>query len=132
MRRAILSLLLLAGAPAWADLQRVGLHLGTVHHGQGFEDFNPGAYAVWDGGATLGAYRNSEGAPSAYLGWTWEAGPLGLTAMAVTGYRRAPVLPGLIPSLCVPLAGGLGARVSLILAPEKRARAVHFSVEYDL
>lgn len=132
MRAAIVSALLLACAPAWADLSRVGLHLGTVHRGQGFEDFNPGAYAVWSSGATLGAYRNSEGRPSTYVGWTWEAGPLAMTAIAVTGYRRAPVTPGLIPSVRVPLGRGFGARASLLLPPEKPARAVHFSVEVDL
>ena len=133
MKAAILAALIAASSAAWADVDRVGIHLGTKHApGSGYQDFNPGAYIVWQSGATLGAYRNSEGAGSVYAGWTWERGPFGLSAFAVTGYRRGAVVPGLVPSVRLPLGEKTGARISYILAPEKRDRAVHLSVEFDL
>lgn len=133
MKAAIIAAIVAAASvTAWADVDRIGVHLGTVHNGAGFEDVNPGMYVVWDNGATVGAYRNSEGAGSAYAGWTWGKGLVSLTAMAVTGYQRAPIVPGLVPSIRVPLGDRSAARVSFILAPEKRARAVHFSMEFKL
>jgi hypothetical protein len=131
--RLLLAVGALASSPAWADVERIGIHLGTKHaQGTKYENLNPGAYIVWQSGATVGAYRNSEGAGSAYAGWTWGKGPLSVTAMAVTGYKRAPIVPGLVPSVRIPITDKSAARVSFILAPEKKERAVHFSMEFKL
>jgi hypothetical protein len=132
MRKPIIAALLAVSAPAWADVDRIGLHLGTVHQGDGFNNVNPGVYAVWSNGATVGTYFNSERRQTAYVGWTWDRGPFALTAAALTGYQRAPVVPGLIPSVRIPLGERSAARVSFILAPEKQGRAVHLSWEWSL
>jgi hypothetical protein len=133
MRKTIiLAALISASVPALADVERIGVHLGTVHQVDGFNNVNPGVYAVWQGGATVGTYYNSERNQTAYIGWTWDRGPFAITAAALTGYKRAPVVPGLIPSVRVPIGDRAAARVSFILAPEKQGRAVHISMEWAL
>lgn len=115
----------------------LGLHLATVHSASGFCNVNPGAYAVWAGGFTVGAYRNSECAKvSAYTGWTWQTeGRLraGVTAGLITGYRRAPVMPLLVPSLSFDLSPSTTVRLSFVPKIEKGgANALHFSLEFPL
>lgn len=81
----------------------IGLHLATAHFSPGYESFNPGVYAVCDapvvGPVVAGAYRNSEGRGSAYVGKVFALGQMQIVVGAVTGYQRQPVLPLLVPSL---------------------------------
>ena len=115
----------------------IGLHLATVHSVSGFCNINPGAYAVWEGGFTVGAYRNSECEKvSAYAGWTWQTeGRLraGVTAGLITGYRRAPVMPLLVPSVSFYISPSTTVRLSFLPKVEKGgANALHYSVEFPL
>ena len=104
----------------------IGLHLGTYHFdaSKGYNDFNPGAYVVCDGW-TAGAYRNSERKPSLYVGKTFRYG-VDITIGAVTGYKRAPLTPLLVPSYKLEN----GARLSLLLPAEKGGGGVHLSWEF--
>jgi len=77
-------------------------------------------------GATVGAFRNSIGRNSGYAGWTWQAGPFGLTAGAITGYPRAKVLPLLVPSYRL----ASGVRISVVPNPFGAA-ALHLSLEHQ-
>lgn len=113
-------------------IAKIGLHLGTVHNSKVFNDFNPGVYAVLENGVTAGTYFNSERKQTFYAGKTWSAGSFAVSAVALTGYRRAPLVPGLIPSVSLPVGERVEARASLILTPEKASRAVHFSLEFAL
>lgn len=114
----------------------MGVHLTTAHLGDagapaaGYNSANPGLYARWDSGLTLGAYYNSMRRPSAYAGWTWSdsADRFALTAGAVTGYEHA-VDPLLVPSVRLGITDEASLRVALLLAP-KASPAVHFSVEW--
>ena len=115
----------------------VGLHLATVHSASGFCNVNPGAYAVWEGGFTVGTYRNSECEKvSAYAGWTWQTeGRLraGLTAGLVTGYRRSPVMPLLVPSIAFDLSPSTTVRLTYVPKVEKGgAHALHVALEFPL
>ena len=115
----------------------IGLHLGTLHSQRGLCDVNPGAYAVWRSGFTAGAYKNSECQKvSLYSGWTCQTtGPVrvGLTAGLITGYRQAPVLPLLVPSLTVDVSLTTAVRATFVPKIEKRGtNALHFSIEFSL
>jgi hypothetical protein len=104
-----------------------GAHLVSFHKpGSHMETVTPGAYVLHiPTGATLGAYRNSEGKLSAYAGVTLERGPWQLTVGAVTGYNKRAVLPMLAPSYKF----DNGMRVSLIPNPFGHS-AIHVSKEF--
>lgn len=107
----------------------LGIHLGTYHfdRNRGYEEFNPGAYVRCDN-ITAGAYRNSEGKPSVYAGYTgrpFASIPLDVTVGGVTGYRRSTVVPLLVPSVRIG-----DARLSLLLPLEKGGGGVHLSWEF--
>ena len=113
----------------------IGFHMVTAHSKPGFCNVNPGVYAVWANGLTLGAYRNSECERlSAYAGWSWQTEGrfrAGLSAGLVTGYRRAAVQPFLLPSVAFDVTPTVTARATFIPKVEKRgAAALHFSVEF--
>lgn len=119
--------------------QRLGLHLASWHSAPGFEARNPGVYAVWANGATLGTYHNSERAQSVYAGWTWRSAELlprthaALTAGVVTGYLARPVMPLLVPSLGVRVAERTTVRLTWLPRVEKAgAHALHLSLEFAL
>lgn len=110
----------------------IGAHTVTWHSRAGFCNVNPGAYAIWGNGATLGAYRNSECHNSLYAGHTWhkDAGPwrLALTGGGVTGYSAYKVTPMLLPSAAI-------GPVRLFYIPRLRksgAHAFHLAVEWRL
>lgn len=107
----------------------LGLHLLSAHVSPGYETVTPGAYVQCPSGLTAGAYRNSLGRPSVYAGHTWHRGPFALSAIALTGYPLAPIVPALVPSVAFKLTQHTSARASLVLAP-KGGSAVHFSWEY--
>lgn len=107
----------------------LGLHLASAHVTPGFQNVNPGAYVQCQNGLTAGAYRNSVNRPSLYLGHTWHRGPFALSAVAITGYPLAPIVPALVPSVAIKLTQTTKARVSLLLAP-KGGTAAHLSIEW--
>jgi hypothetical protein len=118
-------------APA-APAATLGLHLASVHLPQrSFNNFNPGVYYRSDAGWTGGAYFNSLERVTAYAGYTWQRGPLGLTAGVATGYDRA-VQPILVPSLIVATIGDVSARIAYIPRVEKRieSHVLHLMLEY--
>lgn len=112
--------------------ERIGAHLATWHSAPGFCNLNPGVYAMWPGGVTVGAYRNSECHASAYVGRTWSTSgrlSVAVTAGAVTGYSR-PIVPLLLPSAALAISDGAVLRLTFIPKVEKRGTAgVHLSLE---
>ena len=116
----------------------VGVHIASKHssYAQQWNDDNHGLYARWANGATVGAFRNSEHATSAYVGWSkdWplvKRVDVGLLLGLVTGYQRADVLPLAVPSVRLAATKNLGIRASLIVNPDKAgAHAVHLSAEW--
>ena len=126
-RLAILVALALAGA---AHADTVGFHIGSQHFpAKQYNNFNPGAYYIHSSGATIGTYYNSERRQSVYAGWTWDYGPWRLQAGAITGYRRAAVLPLIAPSVSL----GYGFRLTVLPKVERRGSAVvHLTWEMKL
>jgi hypothetical protein len=83
----------------------VGVHLVSYHAekggssdpgDQGWNNKNPGLYARWGNGLTVGAYRNSLYRNSAYLGWTFSDSidRFAITLGAVSGYDKITDGPG--------------------------------------
>jgi hypothetical protein len=118
--------------------ETIGLHLGSKHssYKQDWNDANFGVYARWGNGITLGTLRNSERAQSYYAGWTgdWSLTKridAGLTLGLITGYKRAPVLPMVVPSLRLAVTENLGLRTSYIFNPDRQgAHVLHISAEW--
>jgi hypothetical protein len=116
----------------------VGLHLVSKHSNNNadWENTNPGLYAVWSNGATVGTYHNSMRRQSVYAGWSgnWpitQRVSAGITLGAITGYSR-PVLPLIVPSLRVGITDHAALRLSFIVNPLKNsAHAVHVSAEWS-
>lgn len=158
---AILCGLVCGGAQALDLPDVVGLHLVSVHSdsgkaaagSRGWNNANPGIYARWDNGFTLGGYRNSLFRDSYYAGWTFtdRADRFALTAGVVTGYDKVTsgpgdrqevrcadtcrtvnlknvVLPMLVPSVRLPLTQKVSVRLALLLAPRQPA-ALHLAIE---
>jgi len=123
VRAAWLALALLA--PVAQAQTTWGVHMLSAHTGGGFRSVTPGLYFRAADGLTAGVYANSEGGRSAYVGQTWKSGPWALTVGAVTGYRRAKVLPMLAPSYRF----ASGARLSVIPNPWG-STALHLSWEH--
>lgn len=126
-RLAIMVALALAGA---AHADTLGFHIGSQHFpAKDYNNFNPGAYYIHSSGATIGTYYNSERRQSVYAGWTWDYGPWRLQAGAITGYRRAAVLPLIAPSVSL----GYGFRLTVLPKVERRgSAAVHLTWEMKL
>jgi len=118
--------------------ETVGLHLASKHssYKQQWNDANVGVYARWGNGITLGTMRNSERTQSYYAGWTGDWAltkriDAGLTLGLITGYKRAKVLPMVVPSLRLAVTENLGLRTSYIFNPDKGgAHALHISAEW--
>jgi hypothetical protein len=144
MKALILLAALVVSAPAHAlDLEltaptTAGLHIASVHSRGGFCNFNPGAYARWEGGFTIGAYRNSECRASPYGGWTWKTRTLyqlsgALTVGVVLGYKRADVLPLAVPSVAIHLDYRTAVRFAYVPKIEKgEAHTLHLMIERKL
>lgn len=138
---ALLGCLIAAGVTMCADAraQTIGAHLGSWHSEPGYNNANPGLYLRTAGGWTAGFYRNSEWRTSAYAGWTAStevAGPVRaeLTLGLITGYRAAPVLPLLAPSLRIGGDTGPALRLTLLpkVHPKQGAHVAHLSTEWSL
>ncbi len=127
-----LAALALSACASVAAAGTLGAHIGSLHFPQSdFNNFNPGLYYRSDAGWTAGAYRNSLRRGSAYAGFTWEHGPIGLTAGGITGYGHG-VLPLLVPSLALFTHQGVTARLAYIPRVEKRigSHVLHLMLEY--
>lgn len=113
----------------------VGLHLVTAHHGNhALKTETPGVYVRHASGATGGVFRNSYDRWSVYAGWSWQTPgqAFAITAGAVTGYPAARVMPLLVPSARIPIAG-MALRIAYIPKPMKggTASGIHLSVEKE-
>lgn len=160
-RRLLLPLALLASTTA-APAGTLGVHLVSAHFGAPVAAYmnntNPGLYWRGEGGLTAGAYRNSLGRMSLYLGHTLGTGPLQLTLGVVSGYQRkridgaefcpgvgwtnchthagnrAALAPLVAPSLRLPLPGADtagAARITWLPSKAGHAHAIHLSLEFD-
>lgn len=113
----------------------LGLHLASVHGEDGFNNINPGIYlqAEINGEQWVaGTYYNSIKRQSAYVGWTYTEGPLGIewTLGIITGYEKSP-LPLVAPSYTFKLTEDTKARIVLLPNPFKpRQSALHLAVEW--
>ena len=128
-----LAALALSACASVAAAGTLGVHLASHHFPQSeFNNFNPGLYYRSDAGWTAGAYRNSLRRGSAYAGYTWQRGAIGLTAGGITGYGHG-VLPLLVPSLALFTHQGVTARVAYIPRVEKRigSHVLHLMLEYQ-
>ena len=128
MKRLVIMVALALATAAHADT--LGFHIGSQHFpAKQYNNFNPGAYYIHSSGATIGTYYNSERRQSVYAGWTWDYGPWRLQAGAITGYRRAAVLPLIAPSVSL----GYGFRLTVLPKVERRGSAVvHLTWEMKL
>ena len=137
---AICALAVACGQAKAEDVNRIGVHIGSVHFpAKDYNNFNPGVY-VYHNGWTAGTYYNSERHQSFYAGYTFEYAPsfasgmvrLGATVGAITGYERAKLLPMVVPSVSVSIPGGLGSAVRIAVIPplERNGSAVlHLALE---
>lgn len=118
----------------------VGVHLGSWHsnkdaQGRSYNGVNPGLYARWDNGATVGSYYNSERRMTAYAGWTfetpqWHRLTAAVTAGGIVGYKKGPMIFA-IPSAAVHVTERTAVRVSFVPKMEKDgAAAIHLSAEH--
>jgi hypothetical protein len=125
-------------AAAWV----LGAHLLSFHAPGAYTDdagrrvayerVTPGLYLRAPSGLTFGAYRNSYGDGSAYVGWTFETDDkrFALTVAGVAGYKRAAVLPMVIPSVRFSLTDKLALRIAGAPRIEKGGAALlHVAVE---
>lgn len=115
------------------------VHVASVHTRAGYNNTNPGIGLRWadaDGdGPVVGVYHNSERGVSVYAGYAWNwtiAGALSVqvTAGAVTGYKRAPVVPMIMPSLAYALDKKSAVRLSAVPPVGKMAGVAHLT--YDV
>jgi hypothetical protein len=121
-----------------AAIVAVGLNLGSAHSEPGYNDTNPGVYAVTASGVAFGAYKNSVNRTSVWAGYRLESAPLGpfraaLLVGAVTGYGDNLFSPMVSPSVSATV-GAYTARLSYLPRhPTKQnsSDAVHLSVEFS-
>lgn len=114
----------------------LGVHLATAHFGGApnsphVENVTPGIYLRTPSGLTAGVYSNSEGGTSAYLGQTYETDSrrFAITVGAVVGYRVAPVLPLVVPSVRVEITQHAAVRLSYNNPLKGAPSGVHLSAE---
>ena len=129
--------LILALAATVAQAQTVGLHLASIHDKPGFNNTNPGIYLKTESGFTLGAVVNSENNPAFYMGKTYtkpmSSGDLSMTVGGIHGYKLAPIVPLVVPSLGVNCGEKTTCRISYLTQLHKNgANALHFSIEKRL
>lgn len=104
MKKILLSLIVL-GAAAPAHSQSVLIH-GLSYHSYGHSNnYNYGMGYLFENRVMVGAYRNSEGNNSAYLGYNWKYNEyLSVTMLGATGYREFPVMAAVLPTFSIPVA----------------------------
>ena len=134
-----LALLLATSAQAITP-EVVGLHIGSHHftpapkHIGTWNDNNPGVYARWSNGVTVGTLRNSERRQSTYLAMTWETPrryglSASVTAGGITGYSK-PVSPLLTFGASASVTRDAAIRLSYLPKSNKQgSAAIHLSIE---
>lgn len=115
----------------FASIMAIGIHIGTAHvdPDMPLNDFNPGVYAVFDNGVTVGTYYNSIRKQTVYAGYTAKYKQFSLMVGGATGYNYK-VVPMIVPSVVLPLAEDFNLRIAYI--PKMKitgAHVVHFTVE---
>lgn len=148
---ASVSLFLLSNkANAEIVVDTVGVHIGSHHWpASAWNNVNPGLYVQgtinspsgevgWGPGNLLpngryvaGGYYNSERRGSAYVGYVYPVTSyLDVVVGAITGYKAAPILPLVVPSVHVGLGGGWSARLNYLPKIESSgAHVLHLSLE---
>ena len=127
--------LCLSAAVAHADV--IGVHIGSVHAPKAeWNNVNPGIYyrhesPDWYKNVVVGTYYNSERRQSAYAGVVYPlTDNIDVTVGAITGYKRAPVLPLVVPSFHFNVSGPWDARIHYLPKVEKSgAHVLHLSIE---
>lgn len=111
----------------FGKVDRIGLHIGSQHFpARDHNNFNPGAYVRSDRDWAAGFYFNSEEHWSVYAARDFNlAGPIGIRAGLVTGYRIAPVFP--LAALTLDL--GEHVRLAFIPPVEKSSAVLHLGIE---
>ena len=136
MKTAIIAAALLMAGNAFADDLTIGAHVGSWHSLPGRNNVNPGLYVRTADGLQVGAYRNSERGESVYVGQMFSArlgADLEASVMvgAVHGYKRAGLLPVVMPSIRV--GGDFGVRIGYIPpAAPKHSHVVHLMAEWSI
>ncbi|HEX7765997.1 MAG TPA: hypothetical protein VF443_04750 [Nitrospira sp.] len=107
----------------------IGIDIASVHAHPGMNNVNPGLYLHRDDGWSGGFYYNSERHMTGWLGYTIkdEADRFAITLGAASGYKIAPIIPIVIPSVRIGLTDTTSVRLSLALA--KSNPALHLSLE---
>lgn len=115
-----------------APIVAIGMHMGTIHSTDNFNDFNPGLYAKNEAGVTVGSFYNSERRQSFYGGWTWSPHKnFDITFGGITGYKAATVQPLVLPTVHFEVAKDVRARIGYVPKFHTNgAHAVHFMLEY--
>lgn len=115
-----------------APIVAVGLHLGSIHSTNTFNDINPGIYVKNQKGLTAGTYYNSERKQSFYGGWTWSPHKnIDVTFGAITGYKAAKVQPLVLPTVHFEVMRDVRMRVGYVpKIHSDGAHAIHFMVEH--
>jgi hypothetical protein len=119
----------------------LGLHLYTHHFGQMPCDVNPGVYVVAEGFAG-GVFKNSECETGLWGAWAphtnvLTVGPVrakaGVLLGGIVGYRAAPLLPLVVPTVAVQVGPLPWIRASYLPTHPtlNSVSGVHFSIEYS-
>jgi hypothetical protein len=114
LRRLVVGLLL-GGTLPLAYAQGLVIH-GHSHHTTG--DYNNANYGIGyrtSDNVIFGAYRNSEGANTAYVAYDWRVNPyFGIALGGSIGYRNAPVMPVVMPTFTLPLTNNVGLSLGVM------------------
>ncbi len=136
--KIIAASLLFASSLAVAQ-SHVIVHVASVHTKAGYNNTNPGIGLRWadaqGDGPVAGVYYNSESSTSVYAGYTWNwqvAGPVSaqLTVGGVGGYKRAAIVPMLLPSATLRLTPLTSVRLSGVPPIGDIPGFAHVSFEY--
>jgi hypothetical protein len=121
----------------------VGLHIGTYHDVDNYENFNPGAYVRYRNW-TAGWFYNSLSSESQYVAYSWDyrsswlpdvVDSLTLTAGLVSGYRYSIQKSGIsvlvAPSVAFKVAEDVRLRVVVTPALDRNVQSTsfHFTLE---
>lgn len=126
MLRVAIALVFLCAVLVNVCHAQVGVHVYTAHFtAHELQNVNVGAYYIAPNGTTVGIYRNSYDRPSAYAGYTWQAGRWGMMVGAATGYN------GVCPRVCKTITPMLvpSVKVGLFRLSIPNLQGVHVSVE---
>lgn len=118
----------------------MGVHVGSQHFpASSWNNVNPGIYfrgtinnAGWaSGDYVVGSYYNSERKGSAYVGYVYPVSDhFDMVVGAITGYKAAPVLPMVVPSVHFLLVSDVELRIHYLPKIDKGgAHVVHLSLE---